>query len=171
MNVRHLLATAALANAIVAPAVSAQETYPNRPIRLVIPFAPGGGSDYVGRLVGAKLSEQMGQQVVVDNRPGAGSLVGTEIVAKAAPDGYTLGMGPVGALAISPNMIAKVPYDVLHHFQPVVQLTRGHLLVAVAPTSSIHSIRELIAEAKKYPGKLTNASSASGRFPTSAASC
>ena len=83
-------------------------------------------------------------------------------MAKAAPDGYTLGMGPVGALAISPNMIAKMPYDILRDFQPVAQLTRGHLLLAVSPKSNIRSVQELIAEAKKYPGKLTNASSANG---------
>src|SRR6185295_7860435 len=119
-------------------------------------------TDLLARSVSAELETVIKQKIIVENKPGAAFTIGLDLVARAAPDGYTLGMGQVGALAISPNMIAKVPYDVLHDFQPVAQLTRGHLLLAVAPNSSFHSVRELIAEAKKYPGKLTNASSASG---------
>jgi tripartite-type tricarboxylate transporter receptor subunit TctC len=142
--------------------VLAEGNFPDRPIRLIVPQAPGSATDLLARSVSAEVEQILGQKIVIENKPGAAFTIGLDLVAKAAPDGYTLGMGPVGALAISPNMIAKVPYDVLHDFQAIAQLTRGHLLVAVAPNSSIHSIRELIAEAKKYPGKLTNASSASG---------
>jgi tripartite-type tricarboxylate transporter receptor subunit TctC len=140
----------------------AQGNFPDRPIRLIVPQAPGSATDLLARSVSAELETVIKQKIIVENKPGAAFTIGLDLVARAAPDGYTLGMGQVGALAISPNMIAKVPYDVLHDFQAVAQLTRGHLLLAVAPNSSFHSVRELIAEAKKYPGKLTNASSASG---------
>jgi tripartite-type tricarboxylate transporter receptor subunit TctC len=155
-----LLAAAALI--VLGSPVLAEGHYPERPIRLIVPQAPGSATDLLARSVSAEVEPILGQKIVIENKPGAAFTIGLDLVAKAPPDGYTLGMGPVGALAISPNMIAKIPYDVLHDFAPIAQLTRGHLLVAVAPTSSIHSIRELIAEAKKHPGKLTNASSASG---------
>src|SRR5262249_16057484 len=103
-----------------------------------------------------------GQTIVIENKPGAAFTIGLDLVAKSAPDGYTLGMGPVGALAISPNMIAKVPYDVVRDFQPIMLTTRGHLLLAVSPKSAFHSVQDVIDEAKRNPGKLTNASSASG---------
>jgi tripartite-type tricarboxylate transporter receptor subunit TctC len=148
--------------AFAAPSALAQGKFPEKPIRLVVPQAPGSATDLLARSVSAELEQILNQKIIIENKPGAAFTIGLDMVAKAAPDGYTLGMGPVGALAISPNMIAKIPYDILRDFQPVAQLTRGHLLVAVAPTSSIHSVKELIAEAKKYPGKLTNASSASG---------
>jgi tripartite-type tricarboxylate transporter receptor subunit TctC len=144
------------------PAAATAQGFPNKPIRLVVPQAPGSATDLLGRSVAAEIETILNQKIIVENKPGAAFTIGLDLVAKAAPDGYTLGMGPVGALAISPNMIAKVPYDILRDFQPVAQLTRGHLLLAVAPNSNIHSVKELIAEAKRYPGKLTNASSASG---------
>jgi tripartite-type tricarboxylate transporter receptor subunit TctC len=155
-----LLAAGAVC-ALPSAAVS-QGSFPDRPIRLVVPQAPGSATDLLARSVAAEVEIFLNQKIIVENKPGAGFTIGLDIVAKATPDGYTLGMGPVGALAISPNMVAKMPYDVLRDFQPVAQLTRGHLLLAVAPTSNIHSVKELIEEAKKYPGKLTNASSASG---------
>ena len=104
----------------------------------------------------------LNQKIMIENRPGAAFTIGLDLVAKAAPDGYTLGMGPIGALAISPNMVARLPYDIERDFQPVALVTRGHLLLAVSPKSNIRSVQELIEEAKKDPGKLTNASSANG---------
>jgi tripartite-type tricarboxylate transporter receptor subunit TctC len=139
-----------------------QGSFPDRPIRLIVPQAPGSATDLLARSVSAEVEIVLNQKIIVENKPGAAFTIGLDLVAKAAPDGYTLGMGPVGALAISPNMIAKMPYDILRDFQPVAQLTRGHLLLAVSPKSDIRSVKELIAEAKKYPGKLTNASSANG---------
>ena len=136
--------------------------YPDRPIRLIVPQAPGSATDTLARLVSAELGPLLGQTIIIENKPGAAFTIGLDLVAKSAPDGYTLGMGPVGALAISPNMVEKMPYNVERDFQPIALLTRGHLLLAVAPKSSIHSVKELIEEAKKHPGKLANASSASG---------
>ncbi len=143
------------------PAVAAAE-FPDKPIRLIVPQAPGSATDTLARLLTAELAPIIGQSIVIENKPGAAFTIGLDLVAKAAPDGYTLGMGPVGALAISPNMIAKVPYDVARDFQPIMLATRGHLLFAVSPKSSYRSVRDVIEAAKSNPGKLTNASSASG---------
>jgi len=157
------LATLAACAAWVLPtAALSQGSFPDRPIRLVVPQAPGSATDLLARSVAAEIETFLNQKIIIENKPGAAFTIGLDIVAKAAPDGYTLGMGPVGALAISPNMIAKMPYDILRDFQPVAQLTRGHLLLAVSPKSDIRSVKDLIAQAKKHPGKLTNASSANG---------
>jgi tripartite-type tricarboxylate transporter receptor subunit TctC len=140
----------------------AQSAYPDKPIRLIVPQAPGSATDTIARIVAAELGPQLGQTIVIENRPGAAFTIGLDLVAKAPPDGYTLGIGPIGALAISPNMVAKLPYDIARDFQPVTLLTRGHLLLAVSPKSAILSVKDLIEAAKKNPGKLTNASSANG---------
>jgi tripartite-type tricarboxylate transporter receptor subunit TctC len=142
--------------------VSAQSQYPEKPIRLVVPQAPGSATDTLARLIIAELAPIIGQTIVIENKPGAAFTIGLDLVAKSAPDGYTLGMAPVGAIAISPNMIAKVPYNVERDFQPVMLATRGHLLLAVSPKSPFHSVRDIIEAARRDPGKLTNASSASG---------
>jgi tripartite-type tricarboxylate transporter receptor subunit TctC len=139
----------------------ARAEFPDKPIRLIVPQAPGSATDSLARLLAAELAPILGQTIVIENKAGAAFSIGLDLVAKSAPDGYTLGMGPVGALAISPNM-AKVPYNVERDFQPIMLATRGHLLLAVAPQSSINSVKELIDAARKDPGKLTNASSASG---------
>lgn len=136
--------------------------YPDRPIRLIVPQAPGSATDNAARLVGAALGEELGQQVIVENRPGGALTIGLDLVAKSPPDGYTLGMGPVGALAITRHMVAKLPYDIERDFTPIIQLTRGQMLLAVAPNSPIRSVKELIEYAKKNPGKLSNASSSNG---------
>src|SRR5687767_6762754 len=109
----------------------AQGPYPDRPIRLIVPQAPGSATDTLARMLAAELGPQLGQTVVIENRPGAAFTIGLDLVAKAAPDGYTLGMGPIGALAISPNMVARLPYDIERDFQPVTLVSRGHLLLAV----------------------------------------
>jgi tripartite-type tricarboxylate transporter receptor subunit TctC len=160
----HALATllASCAAWMFPCAASSQGGFPDKPIRLVVPQAPGSATDLLARSVSAEVEQFLNQKIVIENKPGAAFTIGLDIVAKAAPDGYTLGMGPVGALAISPNMMAKMPYDILRDFQPIAQLTRGHLLLAVSPKSNLRSVQDVIAEAKKYPGKLTNASSANG---------
>ena len=137
-------------------------TFPDRPIRLIVPQAPGSATDNISRIVAAELGTQLGTTIVIENRPGAAFTLGLDLVAKAPPDGYTLGVGPIGGLAISPNMMSKLPYDILRDFQPISLFSRGHLLLAVSPKFNIRSVKELIDEAKKNAGKLTNASSATG---------
>lgn len=143
------------------PTRSAQ-TYPTRPVRLIVPFGPGGGSDYVGRLVGQKLTEQMGQTIVVDNRPGAASLVGTEIVARAAPDGYTLCLCDVG-FTINPAYYRKTSYDPLKDFDPVMVVAETpYLLVVNASLPYVGNLKDFIAAAKAQPGKINLGSAGSG---------
>ncbi|MGA9081850.1 MAG: tripartite tricarboxylate transporter substrate binding protein, partial [Pseudolabrys sp.] len=136
--------------------------YPDHPIRFIVPQAAGSATDTVARILAAELSKQFGQQVIVDDRPGGALTIGLDLVAKSAPDGYTIGMGPIGALAITRHMVAKLPYNIERDFQPIALVARGHLLLAVSPKLPIHSVKELVDYAKKNPGKLTNASSSNG---------
>jgi tripartite-type tricarboxylate transporter receptor subunit TctC len=136
--------------------------YPDKPIRLIVPQAPGSATDSLARIVAAELGKELGQTIVVDNRPGGALTIGLDLVAKSEPDGYTLGMGPVGALAITRHMVSKLPYDIERDFQPIALLTRGHLLLAVPPDSPFKTVQDLIAYAKAHPGKMLNASSSNG---------
>ena len=136
--------------------------YPERPVRLVVPQAAGSATDNIARIIAPALSKELGQPVIVDNRPGGALTIGIDAVAKAAPDGYTLGQGPVGALAITRHMVAKLPYDIERDLQPVALVTTGYMLLAVSPKTDFHSVKELIDFAKKNPGKLSNASSSNG---------
>ncbi|HET9664757.1 MAG TPA: tripartite tricarboxylate transporter substrate binding protein [Burkholderiales bacterium] len=138
------------------------QNYPTRPIRLIVPQAPGSASDTVARIVAAELTRQLGQQVVVDNRPGGALTIGIDMVVKAPADGYTLGYGPVGALAISPNMVRKLPYDVDKDLQAVAQIAANQMLLAASPSLPVKSVRDVISYAKQNPGKLSNASSGNG---------
>ena len=148
--------------ALLALAGSALAEYPDRPIRLVVPQAAGSATDNVSRTLAPELSKQLGQNVVVDNRPGGALTIGIDAVAKAPPDGHTIGQGPVGALAITRHMVAKLPYDIERDLQPVALVTTGYMLLAVSPKLPITSVAELIDYAKKNPGKLSNASSSNG---------
>ena len=141
---------------------SAATAYPDRPVRLVVPQAAGSATDNVARTLAPELSKQLGQNVVVDNRPGGALTIGIDAVAKAPPDGYTIGQGPVGALAITRHMVAKLPYDIERDLQPVALVTTGYMLLAVSPKLEVNSVSDLVAYAKKYPGKLSNASSSNG---------
>jgi tripartite-type tricarboxylate transporter receptor subunit TctC len=141
---------------------SAAAQYPDRPLRLVVPQAPGSATDSLARILAPEMSRPLGQPVVVENRPGGALTIGIDAVAKAAPDGYTLGMGPIGALAITRHMVAKLPYDIERDLQPVALVSRGHLLLAVSPSLPAKSVPELISLAKKSPGTLLNASSSNG---------
>ena len=143
-------------------AASAAAQYPDRPVRCIVPQAPGSATDTVARILAPEMSKALGQPVVVENRPGGALTIGIDVVAKATPDGYTIGMGPIGALAITRHMVAKLPYDIERDLQPIALVSRGHLLLAVSPSSPIKSVRELIEYAHKNPGKLTNASSSNG---------
>lgn len=149
---------------LLAPIAVAQTTatYPTRPIRLIVPFGPGGGSDYVGRLVGQKLTEQMGQTVIVDNRPGAASLVGTEIAARANADGYTLCLCDVG-FTINPAYYSKANYDPLKDFDPITTVAETpYILIAHAALPYAGSVKDFIAAAKAQPGKINLASAGAG---------
>jgi tripartite-type tricarboxylate transporter receptor subunit TctC len=146
--------------ALVPLAASAQ-TFPTHPVRLMVPFPPGGATDIVGRLVGAKMQEVWGQPVVIDNKPGAGTVVGTEYVAKSAPDGYTLGF-VVTAYVINPSLRRDLPYDTLKDLTGVTQVSVQHLVMAANAAFPANNIPELIALAKKEPGKLAYATPGSG---------
>jgi len=139
-----------------------QIQYPKKPIRVIVPQAAGAASDVTARMLIHDLSQALNQSVYIDNKPGGGFTIGLDLLAKAAPDGYTLGVGPVGAMVISPHMVGKLPYDIERDFQPIALITKGHLLLAVSPLLPVNSVPELIAYAKKYPNKLSNASSANG---------
>ena len=144
--------------------MSMAQAYPTKPIRLIVPYAPGGGADILARAVGQKLSESFGQSVVPDNRAGGGGIVGADIVAKAAPDGYTL-LFPSSAHTIVPSLYSKVPYDALKDFAPISQLTSQPYILGVHPSVSAKSAKELIALAKSKPGQLNYASGGSGTAP------
>lgn len=156
----------ALALTLLSATALAQDaaSYPARPIRMIVPFAPGGGLDITTRLIGQKLTAKWGQNVVVDTRPGAATIVGTEIASKAAPDGYTLLMITT-TFAINPGLHARLPYDPLKDFTPVTQLNAQPNVIVVAPGFAGKSIKDLIALAQAKPGELTFASPGSGSAP------
>src|SRR6185312_11297792 len=143
-------------------AAAALAAYPEKPLKLIVPQAAGSATDNLARLLAPEMARPLGQPVVVENRPGGALTIGIDAVAKSMPDGYTVGMGPIGALAITRHMVAKLPYDIERDLQPVALVSRGHLLLAVTPGLPVRSVRELIAYAQKNPGKLTNASSSNG---------
>jgi len=143
-----------LASGATAYAQSTAQDYPNRAIRIIVPFTAAGPTDNNARLVGQKLTEAWGQPVVIENRPAAGGVPGTELVAKAAPDGYTLLAANPGPLTIAPSLNASLPYDTLRDFAPVILVTITSSVIALHPSTPIGSVRELIAYAKSHPGKL-----------------
>jgi len=148
--------------ALSAWATFAFAEFPDRPLRLVVPQAAGSATDNIARLVAPEMAKFLGQPVIVDNRPGGALTVGIDAVAKAAPDGYTIGQGPVGALAITRHMVAKLPYDIERDLQPVALVSTGYMLLAASPKAPFSTVKELIAYAKKNPGRLFNASSSNG---------
>lgn len=147
-----------LAALCLSPLTFAQDTaknYPSRPIRLVVPYAAGGGTDILARHLAKHASESLGQQIVVDNKPGAGTVLGANEVAKAAPDGYTLLWGDSATFAVNPHVYKKIAYDPLTSFTPVTQTIKGALVLVVSPKLGVKSVSELIAYAKNNPGKLS----------------
>ena len=140
----------------------ARAEYPDKPIRMIVPQAPGSATDTATRILAAELGPQLGQTIVIENRPGGALTIGMDLIAKSMPDGYTIGMGPVGALAIGPTLVAKAPFDVERDFQPIALVTIGHLLLAASPALGVNSVADVIALARRQPGKLTNASSSNG---------
>jgi len=146
-----------------APARAA-ETFPDRPIRLIVPFPPGGPNDIIARVIGQRMSELAGQPVVVDNRGGQGGVLGTDAVAKAKPDGYTIAISSAGALAISPTM-ERVSYDPLKDLQAITLVAKVPEMLVVASNVPARDMKELVALARSQPGKLNFASSGPGSLP------
>lgn len=151
-----------LAIMLGASTTTGAQDYPNKPIRIIVPFPPGGGTDTFARIVGAKLTEMWGPQVIVDNRGGAQGNIGTAIGARAAPDGYTMTLAYVGTLAINPHLYSNPGFDPFRDFAAVSRGTKESWILAVHPSLPVKTMKDLAALAKKNPGKLTFASSASG---------
>jgi tripartite-type tricarboxylate transporter receptor subunit TctC len=143
-------------------ALTFAQAYPSRPVRLIVPFAPGGGTDLVGRTLAQRLTDPLGQAVVVENRGGAGGVIGADAVAKAAPDGYTLVLGSPGPLTINPNLQAKMPYDTLRDFTPISLATISPFVLTVHPSLPVRNLREFIAFARVHPGRLNYGSGGNG---------
>jgi len=146
---------------LVTPSASAQQ-YPTKPVRLIVAFAPGGASDVLARLLAQRLGDSLGQSVIVDNRPSAGGIIGTDLVAKAAPDGYTLLLGSAAAFAITPHLATKLPYDTRRDFVPIAPFTRLTFVLNVNPKVDARSVKDLVALAKSRPGMLNIGSAGNG---------
>ena len=163
MTGRRAALSLAAALAILAPhAAAAADAYPAKPVRFVVAFPPGGGTDIIARSIAQKLTERIAQQVVVDNRPGAGGNIGTDIVAKSAPDGYTLLMGSAGPLAINASLFVKMPFDPIKDLAPVTLAASTPNVLVVHPSLRAATVKELIALAKARPGEINFASSGHG---------
>lgn len=158
-----LTLAAIIAAAGLAFSAAAQE-YPARPVRLIVPFPPGGGTDFFARILSQRLGENLGGTFIVDNRSGAGGIVGTEITARSKPDGYTIVLVSTSH-AINPSLHRKLPFDPVRDFAPVTMLAAGPLLLVVHPSLPAHTVKELIALAKAKPGMLTVASAGNGTPP------
>jgi len=150
-----------LAACWITSAGAASNDYPSKPVRFISPFSPGGGTDTVARALALRLGDALGRTFIVDNRPGADGLIGTELGAKSPPDGYTLLVGNLGTLAINPNL-RKVPYDPLRDFAPIIQTTASSTVLVVHPSLPVKNVRELVALAKTKP--LNYGASSSGTF-------
>jgi len=165
MKLKQAVAMFGIALASVFAYTAAHAQYPTRPVRLVVPYPAGGPTDFVGRAVATKLTELLGQQVVVDNRPGAGTVIGSEMIARAAPDGYNLLFGTGGGTFLAPLILPKVPYDPQTDFAPVAMLVMSPQVLVVHPSVGANSVKELIAVAKAKPGQLNFSSVGTGTAP------
>lgn len=145
-----------------APAVSLAQAYPSKPIRLIVPFPPGGGVDFIGRIVGQKLTERLGQTVTVENRAGANAIVGLEVLKAAPPDGYTIAAASAGPLTVNPFIYAKLPYDTLRDFTHIANMVNFPLLLVAHPSLPVKNVKELIALARTQPGQVIYSSPGSG---------
>jgi len=153
------IVTSALAGAALA------QSYPSRPVKVIVPFPPGDAADILSRLIGPKVSERMGQPVIVENRAGASGQIGLEVLKNAAADGYTIGVGQGGNLVVAPHTYKKLPYDPLKDFVPVAILATNYLAVVANPGVPFKSAAEMVAWAKANPGRLTLATNGEGGFP------
>jgi tripartite-type tricarboxylate transporter receptor subunit TctC len=163
LKLLHSTAVAAVATIIFAmPNVVRAQEYPNRPVHIIVAQPPGGGTDTIARLLGDQLAKQLGQAFIIDNRPGAGFVVGTEVAARAAPDGYTLVIGLNGNMAVNPSLFSNLQYDPIRDFTPVAMLANFPFLVVVNKDLPVNSMKELVALAKAKPGEINYASAGNG---------
>ena len=168
MTIHNVCARLGIAIAVactLAPAAASAQAYPTKPIRLICPFPPGGTTDVVARIVALGLTEAWGQQVIVDNRPGAGAVIGTEMAAKSPPDGYTVLLGSITTHAVNPALHKKLNFDAVNDFTPVTLVVSSPQLLAVNPSVAARSVKELIALARRTPGQLNYASAGQGSSP------
>ena len=157
---KKLLSSALLVLAAATAGTSFAQTYPSKPVRIIAPFAPGGGTDFIARLIAQKLTERLGQQVIVENKPGAGGNLGAEFAVKSPPDGYTL-LLIAGSYTVNPSLY-KLSFDPVNDISPIVQLSQGPFVVAVHPSVPAKTLKELIDYARREPDKLSYASAGSG---------
>ncbi len=157
---KHVLTIVIFAFGILAAGLAPAQQYPTKPVRIVVPFAPGGGSDFIGRFIAQKLSERLGQQFIVDNRPGAGGNLGAELALKSPPDGYTL-LLIAGSYTVNPSLY-KLAFDSGNDISPIIQLSQGPFVVAVHPTVQAKTLKEFMELAKKQPDKFSYASAGQG---------
>jgi tripartite-type tricarboxylate transporter receptor subunit TctC len=158
---KTLIITVATTVGMAQPAM-AEPTYPSKPIRLIVPFVPGGSTDVVARLLGAELKNELGQSVIVENKPGAGGNIGGDVVAKAAPDGYTLLLAAAGPTVINPSLYSKMPFDPITQLAPVTMLVREHNLMAINSSIPAKTLQEFIAYAKARPNEINFGSPGNG---------
>ena len=159
---RTAIAAAVLSLPMVLPATASAQQWPSKPIRFIVPFVPGGGTDFVGRVLAPRLSDSLGQQVLVENRGGAGGNIGVELAAKSDPDGHTMVLGTIGNIAVNPALYSKLSIDPLRDLVPVTQTSVVLNVLVVHPSLPVKSVQDIIALAKKNPGKLTYGSSGMG---------
>lgn len=162
MDRREFVASAGALAALAPFHASAQDAWPARPVKMIVPFPPGGATDVMGRTAAKGLSERLGQAFVVENRAGAGGNVGTDAIAKASPDGYTIGVGPISSLAISPHLYPKLPFSVERDFTPITLIGTTPCLIVVHPSVPFDDLKGLVAYARANPGKLQYATSGIG---------
>ncbi len=164
MNMSAISRTFLLAFGVLSlyPATVAAQAWPTRSIRLIVPFPAGGGVDFIGRIIAKGLSERLGQQVVVDNRPGANAILGLEVLKAAPPDGYTIAAASAGPLTVNPHIYRKLSYDTLRDFTPISNMVNFPLLLVSHPSLPVKNVKELIALAKARPGEITYSSPGSG---------
>lgn len=161
-KIKYLLSAVGAALLFLPALPVAAQAFPSKPVRLILPYPPGGGSDTIARPVTRKISENIGQQVIVDNRGGAGGNIGMEAAARSAPDGYTIVMALTAQLAVNPSLYARIPYDPVRDFEPVTLLANGAYLLVAHPSLPAKTVKDVIAIAKKRPGELLYASSGNG---------
>ncbi len=160
---RMLIRPSVLVSALaLMPLIAGAQTYPSRPVRVITPFTAGSAIDTLARVLGQKMADAWGQQVIIDNRIGANGIIGTEAAAKSPPDGYTIYLGNISTLAVNPHLYNKLPYDPIKDFAPVTMAATIPVVLVVHPSLPAKSVKELIALAKAHPGQLNYASGGTG---------